>query len=376
MTFDYQDEDVVKAPRSERAAQMGLGQARKRVVVTGAAGFIGSHLVESLLGSGCEVVGVDNFDPWYDPRLKSANLADATQHRRFSLFVDDLGQSDLAALFDGADVVFHLAARPGVQDSWGSGFADTDRLNVGLTQRVFEAASVGGVGRVVYASSSSVYGDGAGRESRSVEPISPYGVSKAAGEQLAHVYGRTGLDVVSLRYFTVYGPRQRPDMAMHRLIAAVGPSPRPFERRGSGRQRREFTYVADVAAATAAVGFSDNPDLPGSTLDIGGGCGASLNEVIDAVRRIAGQAPVVVDHPPAPGDPGLTVADIEPVCRLIGWRPSTDLMTGLRNQWRWQTGGVRCRPVARFPLDIGENDDAAGEAIGQAGRTSAAASAA
>jgi nucleoside-diphosphate-sugar epimerase len=325
----------------------GTGQ-QPRVVVTGAAGFIGSHLADRLLADGCSVLGVDNFDPWYDRTQKYTNLASASQHRHFRLLTEDLNHADLAALFHGVDVVFHLAARPGVQDSWGAGFADSCQLNIALTQRVFEGAMAAGVGRVVYASSSSVYGDGASSGSRVVDPISPYGVSKAAGEQLARVYGRRGLDVVSLRYFTVFGPRQRPDMAMHRLMAAVGNPAEPFHRRGSGEQRREFTFVGDVAAAAATIGLSDQPGVSGGTFDVGGGCSASLNEVIDAIAAIAGSAPEILNVASAPGDPLLTTADIKPLHELVGWQPSTSLAAGLRQQWSWHARQQR-------HLDLGQS---------------------
>lgn len=310
----------------------------RRAVVTGAAGFIGSHLVDALLAAGNEVIGIDNFDPWYDCVQKRSNLVGALGNNRFSLLAEDMTDMALAEVFRDADVVFHLAARPGVQDSWGSGFAKGCELNIALTQKVFEASLEAEVGRVVYASSSSVYGDGATSGARTVDPISPYGVSKAAGEQLARVYGHRGLDVVSLRYFTVFGPRQRPDMAMSRLMAATGQSVLPFSRRGSGEQRREFTFVGDVAAAAALVGWSENPELTGRSFDVGGGCAASLNEVIEATAEITGSAPLVVDVPAPPGDPALTVADIKPLRELLGWQPSTDLVDGLRQQWLWYRG--------------------------------------
>lgn len=313
----------------------GAVAAGARVVVTGAAGFIGSHLVDKLLADGCEVLGVDNFDPWYSRSQKRSNLRQASENPSFRLVTRDLVTADLARLFSNADVVFHLAARPGVQDSWGSGFAETCHLNVLLTQRVFEAALVSGVGRVVYASSSSVYGDGARSADRTVAPISPYGVSKAAGEQLASVYATRGLDVVSLRYFTVFGPRQRPDMAMHRLMAAVGPDVLPFSRRGSGEQRREFTYVGDVADAAASVGFGAHPDLAGGVFDVGGGCNVSLNQVTNTIAAVAGCRPSVSEVPSAPGDPFLTSADIGPLRELVCWQPSTALADGLQQQWQW-----------------------------------------
>ncbi|MGH1493015.1 MAG: NAD-dependent epimerase/dehydratase family protein [Acidimicrobiales bacterium] len=368
MTSGYLDED--ETPGSDQGFDQGWGigfghhSTGKRVVVTGAAGFIGSHLVDHLLAADCEVIGIDNFDPWYDRAQKQSNLSAAARNPGFSLLARDMNGMDLKAAFNEADVVFHLAARPGVQDSWGSGFADSCQLNVALTQQVFEAALAADVGRVVYASSSSVYGDGARSGSRAVEPISPYGVSKAAGEQLAAVYRRRGLGVINLRFFTVFGPRQRPDMAMFRLIEATGRSQKPFSRRGTGEQRREFTFVGDVVAAAAAVGlsphqgesFDTHSKLACATFDVGGGCTASLNEVIETIEKIAGVSPAVVDAPSPPGDPQLTVADIAPLCDLVGWKPSTTLADGLRRQWMWQTlaevPATLSRPTARVDVRI------------------------
>ena len=309
----------------------------KTAVVTGAAGFIGSHLVDQLLTEGCHVTGIDNFDPWYDPAQKRRNLVSATANPRFRLVEADVATADLTRQFANADSVFHLAARPGVQQSWGSGFRDTCRLNIAMTQQVLEAATAAGVGRLVNVSSSSVYGNGAVIGSRSVEPVSPYGVSKAAGEQLAQVYGHLGLDVINLRYFTVFGPRQRPDMAIERLLAATGHchDNSHFTRRGSGTQVREFTYVADVVAATVAAGLLPQPRLAGSTLDVGGGCAVSLNEVISTVAVVTGMTPTVVDGPTAPGDPTATAADIAPTADLLQWRPTTSLADGIRQQWDW-----------------------------------------
>jgi nucleoside-diphosphate-sugar epimerase len=328
MISEYHGEEPIRTP--------------KTTVVTGAAGFIGSHLVDQLLAEGCQVTGIDNFDPWYDPAHKRRNLVSATTHPRFRLVEADISSPDMASTdlahhFSDVDVVFHLAARPGVQQSWGSGFQDTCRLNITMTQQVLEAAAASGVGRLVNASSSSVYGNGATTGSRSVDPVSPYGVSKAAGEQLSRVYGHLGLDVVNLRYFTVFGPRQRPDMAIERLLAATAPrhEKAPFTRRGPGTQMREFTFVADVVAATVAAGLSPHPGLAGATLDVGGGCAVSLNEVISTVTAVTGTAPMVVDGPTAPGDPTATAADIAPTADLLRWRPTTSLLDGIRQQWDW-----------------------------------------
>ncbi|MEL6984913.1 MAG: NAD-dependent epimerase/dehydratase family protein [Actinomycetota bacterium] len=317
-------------------------------MVTGAAGFIGSNLVDHLLAAGHEVIGIDDFDPWYDPATKRANLASALAEPGFTLVERDLvgcpsGRSapgpgrhldDLIDLLHGAPVVFHLAGRPGVQDSWGPGFGAHVERNVHATQQVYEASLAAGVGRVVYASSSSVYGarsaDGA---DRSTAPVSPYGVSKLAGEQLAGVYRARGLAVTSLRYFTVYGPRQRPDMAMHRLFQAAMPGDTTFVMRGDGSQRREFTHVSDVVAATAAAGW--RPGVDGSAIDIGGGSSVPLTEVIDRVEHLAGRPVRRRNLPKAAGDPAATAADHTQARRLLDWTPTVDLDSGLASQLAW-----------------------------------------
>lgn len=303
-------------------------------IVTGAAGFIGSHLVDLLVDRGRAVVGLDSLDPAYSPVQKRANLAAAGRRPWFRLEIGDLRHTDLVPLFAGAETVYHLAARAGVQDSWGEGFSDAWEVNVAGTQAVLEAALAAGVRRVVVASSSSVYGETAapgGR--RTLSPISPYGASKAACEHLAGVYARRGLDVVTLRYFTVYGPRQRPDMAMHRIFESARTDGPAFVRRGSGSQTREFTFVRDVAAATAAAGILSGAG--GRTFDIGGGTRASLNSVIAAVEDLAATAvPVTTVARPA-GDPQATSADCAPAARVLGWRPVTSLRRGLAEQWAW-----------------------------------------
>lgn len=306
-------------------------------VVTGAAGFIGSHLVDLLLARGRTVVGLDSFDPAYSPDQKRANLASAGRRPSFRLEVGDLRLADLAPLLAGADTVYHLAARAGVQDSWGDGFAETWEINVAGTQAVLEAALAAGARRVVIASSSSVYGDTAGPGgSRTLNPISPYGASKAACEHLAGVYARRGLDIVMLRYFTVFGPRQRPDMAMHRVFEAVRPDGPVFVRRGSGCQTREFTFVRDVVAATAAAGAL--VAASGQTFDVGGGTPASLNDVIAEIGDLIG-TPVPVRTVALPaGDPHATSADCAPARQLLEWRPVTSLRRGLAEQWAWHRG--------------------------------------
>ncbi len=343
--------DGESGDRGERAkgrADRGRGRV---AVVTGAAGFIGSHLVDRLLDDGGRVIGIDDFDPWYNPAVKRANLASALTNDRFELIEGDLsGEHGLDAdrltdLLVEADVVFHLAGRPGVQDSWGTGFGDYVARNVHLTQRVYEAALAAGVTRVVYASSSSVYGTTATADGdRRTAPVSPYGVSKLAGEHLAGVYRARGLAVTSLRYFTVYGPRQRPDMAIHRLFGATMPGGPTFVLRGDGTQRREFTHVDDVVTATALAGWW--PEAADATIDIGGGSSVALREVTELVEQTTGD-PVRLQHLPASaGDPQATVADHEQARRLLGWAPSTDLTDGLAAQWAWHRQGVAATPSA------------------------------
>ena len=240
----------------------------------------------------------------------------------------------LRELLAGAGVVFHLAGRPGVQDSWGEGFGACVERNVAVTQRLYEAALEAEVERVVYASSSSVYGTtsatGAGRVAA---PVSPYGVAKLAGEHLAGVYRARGLAVTSLRYFTVYGPRQRPDMAMYRLFQASMPDGPTFVRRGSGEQRREFTHVSDVVAATIAAGWSVGAEH--ASIDVGGGSSVSLRDVIDVIECLTGAPVRLRSTESAAGDPTVTLADHGDALRLLGWRPVIDLEQGLRSQWEW-----------------------------------------
>src|SRR4051794_40700841 len=242
-----------------------------RYLVTGGAGFIGSHLTETLLARGDEVVGVDAFTDYYERESKERNIATAREHGGFSIVEADLAETELPALLDGADGVFHLAAQPGVRASWGFGFDVYVHNNVRVTQRLFEAASATGI-RLVFASSSSVYGDAERyptREDDARLPVSPYGITKLTCEDLARVYARSfGLAVAALRYFTVYGPRQRPDMAFARIVRALI-TDSPFLVLGSGSQSRDFTYVSDAVAATTAV-FAHGR-MAGEAYNVGGG---------------------------------------------------------------------------------------------------------
>lgn len=300
-------------------------------LVTGSAGFIGSTLVDHLLAAGRTVVGVDSLTPTYDPLVKLRNLGAASVHEEFTFQTDDLANMSLAPLLDGVDTVYHLAGQPGVQTSWGSGFTEHLDRNVLVTQRLLEAALEAQVRRVVLASSSSVYGtvEGPTTEDDPVRPLSPYGVTKLAAEHLAAVYAERGLDVVALRLFTVYGPRQRPDMAMHRMIASALDGVR-FPLRGNGSQRRSFTYVGDVVDAVARVGAASQ--INELVLNVGSTVTTALIDVLDEVGRLVGRAVPIEQHERPPGDPDLTHAVVDRLRAAVDWEPSTTMVQGLAAQ--------------------------------------------
>src|SRR4051812_20094766 len=263
-----------------------------RTLVTGAAGFIGSTLVDALLARGDSVRGVDCFTPYYGREAKQANVTGALGASGFELVEADLRVHAIGPLLDGVDVVFHQAAQPGVRLSWADGFGDYDGHNVLATQRLLEAAKAAEVQRVVYASSSSVYGNAAAyptTEDDLPRPHSPYGVTKLAAEHLCNLYASNWkLPTVSLRYFTVYGPRQRPDMATHRLLAATL-SGTPFPLYGDGSAVRDFTYVDDAVAANLAAAEHDCE--PGTVVNIAGGSSISMTDLIALVGEVVGQPP-------------------------------------------------------------------------------------
>jgi nucleoside-diphosphate-sugar epimerase len=296
-----------------------------RYVVTGAAGFIGSALAQALQDAGHDVVGVDCFTDFYDLAEKEENARGLDVRRA------DLAEQELE--LEAVDAVFHLAAQAGVR-SFGDVFPLYVRRNVLATQRVLEAAARHGV-RVVLASSSSVYGESEAyptREDARPAPISPYGITKLACEHLAHAYGRAfGLDAVVLRYFTVYGPRQRPDMFLRRVCDALA-SGTEFELYGSGEQSRSFTYVDDAVAATIAAA-ADAP--AGAVYNVGGGDEASMLEAIALLEQIAGRSLDVRHVAHAKGDVSRTKADVTRIRTALGWEPRTSLADGLAEMWSW-----------------------------------------
>ena len=307
-----------------------------RAVVTGAAGFIGSHLSEALTSDGHTVLGVDCFTEYYDRRRKEGNLTALRERDNFSLVEADLGTAELAPILDGADVVFHQAAQPGVRLSWSEGFNVYAAHNILGTQRLLEAIRGTSVQRLVYASSSSVYGNAPRyptTEDDLPRPFSPYGVTKLAAEHLCNLYAANyGTPTVSLRYFTVYGPRQRPDMAFHRFIeAALAGHELPLF--GDGSQIRDFTYVGDVVAANVLAGEMDVP--PGTVLNVCGGGSVNMTEVIETMSDIIGRPLTTEDLPEQPGDVTRTGGTSERARQLLGWSPATTLREGLERQVAW-----------------------------------------
>jgi UDP-glucuronate 4-epimerase len=305
-----------------------------RYVVTGAAGFIGSHLLRELLDRGHDAVGWDAFTDYYDPALKEQN-ADGLPVERI-----DLAQDEIPDL-DGVDGVFHLAGQPGVS-SFGDVFPVYVRQNVVATQRLLEAA-VASRTRVLFASSSSVYGDAESyptSEDTRLRPLSPYGVTKLACEHLLGSYGtELGLDAVILRYFTIYGPRQRPDMALARWIAMVGRG-ESLELQGDGTQSRSFTYVDDAVDATIR---AQERVGAGAVLNVGGGEEVSMLAAVEALEQVSGRSLELVHVPRRKGDQPRSLADTSRVRAAIGWEPRTPFADGLQAQWRWAADRVAAR---------------------------------
>jgi nucleoside-diphosphate-sugar epimerase len=310
---------------------------RGHVVVTGVAGFIGSHLAEALVEEGHEVVGIDCFTPAYAPAEKRRNLGRLMNHPAFRLVEGDLVTLVLDAWLEGASVVFHQAAQPGVRSSWGRDFAIYVHHNILGTQCLLEACARTGVPRLVAASSSSVYGDAPvypTTEESITRPVSPYGVTKLASEHLCLAYARPGVaevSVATLRYFTVYGPRQRPDMAFRRFLTAAY-TDQPITVFGDGEQTRDFTHVRDAVQANL---LAMRAPIQAEAINVGGGRRVSLNEVLDLVGGCTGRRLRIVQGPAQVGDARHTGADGTRAEALLGYRPEVSLEEGLAGQASW-----------------------------------------
>lgn len=321
--------EVVVQP--EWSASLSEGASR-RCVVTGFAGFIGSQLSLALVRGGWSVIGIDGFTDSYDPTEKMARAAHLVQSPAITQVVGDLNDLDLESIFEGVEVVFHLAGRAGVRAS----FSQEDRYvhdNIRATQRVLAAATRAGVRRVVYASSSSVYGDGETpfREVAAPSPISPYGRTKLVAELLCLEANGVSLETVALRYFTVYGPGQRPDMGL-RIFAEAALSGRPITLLGDGTQRRDFTFVSDIVAATMAAG--DAP-VAGLAVNVGGGSDVSLLDVFELLRKFARVDLLIDEQPFARGDVMFTSADLGRAQTLLGFHPMVTFEDGFEREIEW-----------------------------------------
>jgi UDP-glucose 4-epimerase len=316
-----------------------------KALVTGAAGFVGSTLAESLTGDGVEVVGLDCFTDYYGREVKERNLETLRGRPAFRFVEGALQTTPLEPLLAGVTHVFHLAAQAGVRASWGADFRTYTSHNVDATQRLLEALKTRPVERLVYASSSSVYGDAAAipmREDGFVQPVSPYGVTKLAAEHLCHLYQASyGIPTVSLRYFTVYGPRQRPDMAFHRFIRAALTGT-PIQLFGDGGQTRDFTYIDDIVSATRAAG---DRGRAGRVYNIGGGSRVSMHDVIGAIERVTGRTLDVRRQPVEKGDMRDTFADTTRAREDLGFVPRWTLDAGLKREWEWMSSTIDQPPM-------------------------------
>ncbi len=308
-----------------------------RCLVTGVGGFVGSHLAERLLADGHEVCGIDAFIDYYPRSIKESNLADLRSWKRFSFIEGDLLFMNLQSILEGVAVIFHQAAQAGVRASWGREFQRYTDCNILATQRLLEAAMhIKTLQRFVYASSSSIYGNTNVlpiKENVTPQPVSPYGVTKLAAEHLCVLYYRNfGVPTVSLRYFTVYGPRQRPDMAFNRFCRAILRH-RPIHIFGDGTQTRDFTYVADIVEANILA--ATRPNVAGEVMNIAGGSRLKMLEVIEVLREISGSEVEVIFEDKQHGDVAHTFADTSLAEQMIGYHPRVALHEGLANEFEY-----------------------------------------
>ncbi len=305
-----------------------------KVLVTGAAGFIGSHVVARLLTEGHDVIGVDNFDIYYARSQKEKNLMPFLLHPKFKLVEDNLADMALVTVLKGTEAIIHLAAQPGVRGSWGSSFHRYVTNNLQVTQRLLEESKGNKLKRFVNASSSSVYGDVGEilNEEMKIQPKSPYGVTKLAAEHLCQLYNlEYKMPTVSLRFFSVYGPGQRPDMAFHRFCQNILRDA-PMTIYGDGKQVRDFTYVDDVAEIiTAAL----TADVVGQVVNVGGGSPATLLEAAAVLEEVSGKTSPKTFLERQKGDVFSTRADTSKLERLFGTKPKTLLKEGLAREWEW-----------------------------------------
>lgn len=307
----------------------------KHALITGVAGFVGSHIAERLLGMGYRVTGIDAFTDYYDVRIKKENTTRLLSHESFRFVGDSINSVDLDALLDGVDVVFHQAAQAGVRASWGSQFEHYIDCNVRATQRLLEAVKGKTIEKLVYASSSSVYGETQHlpmNEEHPARPVSPYGVTKLDGENMCLLYNvNYGVPVACLRYFTVYGPRQRPDMAFHRFIKATLTGG-TIEIYGNGEQTRDFTFIDDIVDANVAAAAYEGDER---VFNIGGGSRVSINRVLDIIGRRARCEMDVRYLARERGDVTHTFADISRAERELGYSPKVELEEGILREVEW-----------------------------------------
>ena len=306
-------------------------------IVTGVAGFIGSHLAEALLKQGAEVTGIDQLNDYYNPQLKQNNVANLKQYSGFKFIQANIEDLNWQKLLQSVDVVYHQAAQAGVRSSWGKDFHHYTERNINATQVILEGAKqVKSLQRIVYASSSSIYGDAVTMptpETLCPQPVSPYGITKLAGERLCRLYQQNfDVPVTALRYFTVYGPRQRPDMAFHKFFQAAITG-EAISIYGDGQQTRDYTYVSDAVAANLAAGKVS--EAIGKVFNIGGGSRVTLMELLDIMEQVIGH-PIQKQYiDKAAGDARHTSADVTQARKILNYVPQVSLKEGLTQEWEW-----------------------------------------
>jgi nucleoside-diphosphate-sugar epimerase len=309
-------------------------------IVTGVAGFIGSNLAEKLLEQGDQVIGIDQFNDYYDPSLKRQNAHILAKYPEFKLIEADIQALDWRQLLQGVEVLFHQAAQAGVRASWGDGFRQYTERNINATQIILEAAKeTPSLQRMVFASTSSVYGNAETMptpETLCPQPVSPYGITKLAAERLCWLYHQNfNVPVTALRYFTVYGPRQRPDMAFHKFFQAAIAG-KPIGIYGDGKQTRDFTFISDAVAANLAAAVV--PEALGEVFNIGGGSRVVLLDVLDTMEKVIGKPIERLHQGLARGDARHTAADVTKARTILGYNPQVSLAEGLAQEWQWIQG--------------------------------------